>query len=91
MGQQNKRMQTVKAQKAKYTEKYQKRKPTEPKLKFINEKKDVIVARDIVWELKVYKENICKLGSVVYMAIILGVAEGILGSKDRIPFDVLAA
>ena len=31
MGQQNKRTQTVKARKAKYTEKYQKRKPTEPK------------------------------------------------------------
>lgn len=52
---------------------------------------DVIVARDIDWELKVYTENICKLGTVVYMAIILGVAEGILGSKDRIPFDVLGA
>ena len=59
--------------------------------KFINEKMDVIVARDVDWKLKVYTENIHKLGSVVYMAIILGVAEGILASKDRIPLDVLGA
>ena len=52
---------------------------------------DVIVARDIDWELKVYTENIRNLGSVVYMAIILGVAGGILASKDRIPLDVLGA
>ena len=41
-------------------------------------------------EVHAYAENIRKLGGVVNTAIILGVDEGILGSKDRTLFDALA-
>ena len=46
-------------------------------------------ARLIDAEVNSYVENIHKLGGVVNTAIILGVTEGILGNKDRRPFDAL--
>ena len=40
--------------------------------------------------MPIYVENIRRFGGIVSMAIILGVTEGILGSKGRTLFDALA-
>ena len=40
-------------------------------------------------EVKAYVENICELGRVVNTSIVLGVAEGIRVSKDRMLFGAL--